>query len=410
MCRSDLVEGFTFDRTGHLLHLRHPRVRRLIGRLLAGELIDHLRDTWIYSHGVHTRYPFQAHFHGLPPEVAAECLEGVFEAHYRLSKRPGRKGPGPERFSDWALARFGPGVARHFLFPYNEKLWTVPPSRLTSEWIGRFVPRPDLRQVVLGALADRVGEEGYNARFLYPRVGGIESLVRALARGVKQTLTGVEVRAIDLKQRRLQLSSGDRIQFGQLVSCAPLPDLIARIQPLPDRLRLAARRLKAASVYNLNLGIRDRGERRHWVYVPEERFGLYRFGFASNFSDTLAPPGCAAVYTELAWRRGSRFDRAGARRKILADLQRIGVIRSRSDVILEHPLELDVAYAIYDRHRTRAVGQLTRFLQTRGIHPIGRWGRWEYGSMEDALLQGLELADKLLKRQGLSRSPGENIP
>ena len=34
----------------------------------------------IWSHGVYTRYPFQANMHGLPPQVAYDCLMGFLEA------------------------------------------------------------------------------------------------------------------------------------------------------------------------------------------------------------------------------------------------------------------------------------------------------------------------------------------
>lgn len=396
-CRSDQVEGYTFDRTGHLLHLANPRTRRWLKRLLAGELTEHVRDSRIHSNGVDTRYPFQSHFHGLPPEVAAECLEGVFEAHYRPPKRKSRRRGQPETFAEWALARFGRGVARHFLFPYNRKLWTVQPHVLTSEWIGRFVPRPDLHRVVMGALTDVREEAGYNARFLYPKRGGIETLVRALARPLTKVWCDAEVIRVDPKRRRLRLAGGQELGFGRLVTCAPLPDLVAMIRPLPEGVRKAARRLKAASVYNLNLGVRDRGATHHWTYVPEPRFGLYRFGYTSNFSDRAAPKGCASIYTEVAFRRGTRPDFKSLRRKVIADLVRIGAVRSSADVLLEHPLVIDLAYAIYDRHRTRSVAEILSELTRRGIHPVGRWGRWSYGSMEDAILQGLELADEIRK-------------
>jgi len=396
-CRSDRIEGYTFDRTGHLLHLAQPRTRRWLKGLLAGQLIEHVRDSRIHSHGVETRYPFQAHFHGLPPEVAAECLEGVFEAHYRPPKRKPRERGQPERFSDWVLERFGRGVARHFLFPYNRKLWTVQPHALTSEWIGRFVPRPDLHQVVLGALTDLREEAGYNAGFLYPKRGGIETLARALARPLTKVWCGAEVIRVDLTRRRLRLASGEELGFGRLISCAPLPDLASMITDLSGDLRRAARRLKAASVFNLNLGVRDRGATHHWTYVPEPAFGLYRFGYASNFARSCAPRGCAAIYTEVAFRRGTRPDLAAMRRRVIADLVRIGALDNKADVLVEHPLVLDVAYAIYDRHRTRAVTKLLSALGRRGVHSVGRWGTWSYGSMEDAILQGLDLADEIRK-------------
>ena len=36
---------------------------------------------------------------------------------------------------------FGEGIARHFMLPYNEKLWGVHPREITAAWCSRFVPR-----------------------------------------------------------------------------------------------------------------------------------------------------------------------------------------------------------------------------------------------------------------------------
>jgi len=394
LCRSERRGGFTFDRTGHLLHLRHARTRALVEGLLGANRVACQRDTWVHSHGVTTRYPFQSNFHGLPTEVAVECLLGVIEAHVRAAGR-GRRAPEPARFDRWVLDRFGPGVARHFMFPYNQKLWTVPPARLTTDWLGRFVPRPDLAEVIRGALADRPSGEGYNARFLYPRRGGIEALVRALARRVPRLRCGARVVALDLRARRLTLEDGEELGFGRLVTSAPLPALLSMCRPLPAAVRAAGRRLRWSSVYNLNLGIRDRGERRHWVYVPEDRFALYRFGFASNFSPEVAPASHAAVYTEVAFDPRSPPRLPALRRRVLRDLEALGVIRSPRDVVEECPLVLEHAYARYDAGRRAAVGAALAHLRRREILSIGRYGRWEYGSMEDALEQGLQSADFL---------------
>ncbi len=389
LCRTERVRGFAFDRTGHLLHLRDKRIERLVGTLLEGNLVSRIRDSWIYSHGVYTRYPFQSNFFGLPPEVAAECLLGVIQA--QRARRPHKN------FAEWVLSTFGEGVARHFMFPYNQKLWTVSPRVLTTEWMGRFVPRPDLKKVIAGALSDAHDDVGYNACFLYPERGGIESLVKALAANVKKTVCGVGVTRIDLNKRRLTLQTGDRIGFGRLVSCAPLPELVKMTRPVPDRVRAAARKLRWSSVYNLNLGIRGTETDRHWVYVPEDRYTVYRFGYASNFSDRTAPRGKVNVYTEVAYSRQRPLRRQGIRSRVILDLLRIGAIRSKQDVLVIQENDLKYAYAIYDRNRSRAVSTCLRFFESRDIYPVGRYGRWEYGTMEDALLQGLDTAKRLKK-------------
>jgi len=388
LCRTEEVRGFSFDRTGHLLHLRDKRVERLVGGLLEGNLVSRIRNSWIYSHGVYTRYPFQSNFFGLPPDVVAECLLGVVRAREKKQSQ--------KNFAEWVLSTFGEGVARHFMFPYNRKLWTVPPRTLTTEWMGRFVPRPDLEKVIAGALSDAHDDSGYNAFFLYPERGGIESLVRALAAGVRNTVCGVGVKRIDLKKRRLTLTTGDRVGFGRLVSCAPLPELVKMTRPVPDRGSKAAGKLRWASVYNLNLGIRREDTDRHWVYVPENRLALYRFGYASNFSEHTAPRGRANVYTEVAYSR-RRPLRRGIRSRVIKDLIEIGAIRSKRDVLVTQQNHLEYAYAIYDKNRSRAVATCLEFLESKDIHPVGRYGRWEYGTMEDALLQGLDVSKRLKK-------------
>jgi protoporphyrinogen oxidase len=260
------------------------------------------------------------------------------------------------------------------------------------------VPTPDLHEVVLGALEDRGGAEGYNARFLYPRRGGIEALVRALARGLEPRVhTGTAIERIDLARRRLRLSSGDDLGFGRLVSCAPLPELVRMTDPVPDGVRRAARALRVASVYNLNLGIVDRGSDKHWVYVPEDRFAVYRFGFASNFTKDSAPAGMANIYTELSYRRGRPPDRHAVRERVIRDLLAIGVIHSRREIVAEQAFDLPFGYAIFDAKRDQAVSRIRKFFESRQIFPVGRYGRWEYSSMEDALHQGLTISESLRK-------------
>src|SRR5262245_7621099 len=59
--------GYRFDRTGHLLHLRDEEIRARVLSWLDGDVVSISRRSRIWSHGVYTRYPFQANTFGLPP-------------------------------------------------------------------------------------------------------------------------------------------------------------------------------------------------------------------------------------------------------------------------------------------------------------------------------------------------------
>ena len=60
LCRSYEKDGFTFDYTGHLLHLRNDYTSTLLEKLMPPTVTPHKRRASIYAKGVLTPYPFQA--------------------------------------------------------------------------------------------------------------------------------------------------------------------------------------------------------------------------------------------------------------------------------------------------------------------------------------------------------------
>ncbi|HFE45049.1 MAG TPA: amine oxidase, partial [Nannocystis exedens] len=176
--RTNRRDGYSFDVTGHWLHLRDPRVRRLVAEISDEQAwVEVDRKTSIYAHGVRVPYPFQANLHGLPLEVVQECLV-EFIAAREAAARGDR--PPPRTFAEFAETRFGNGIARHFFIPYNRKLWGDAFDRLDASWVDRYVPIPSVAQIIGGALGLAQEGLGYNARFLYPRAGGIDALPRGL--------------------------------------------------------------------------------------------------------------------------------------------------------------------------------------------------------------------------------------
>ena len=56
---------------------------------------------------------------------------------------------------------------------------------------------------------------------------------------------------------------------------------------------------------------------------------------------------------------------------------------------------LNPAYVVYDKHRRWFVPRAHVFLERHNIVSIGRYGAWEYSSMEDALLAGKRAAETI---------------
>ena len=79
LCRSRERDGFLFDYTGHLLHLRNEKIISLVEELLPGKLETIARKASIRSHGADLAFPFQANLHGLPREIVADCVVSFVE-------------------------------------------------------------------------------------------------------------------------------------------------------------------------------------------------------------------------------------------------------------------------------------------------------------------------------------------
>jgi protoporphyrinogen oxidase len=393
--RTDFKDGYWFDKTGHWLHLRDPHVKQLVADACGAEMVTVERKARIFSHGALTRYPFQANLHGLPPAVISECLTGFVEA-WKAWPKPGEPEPPTANFEDFCLKKFGAGISRHFMIPYNHKLWGVHPREITAAWCSRFVPIPKLADVVGGAVGAAPPEMGYNVGFLYPRQGGIETMTRALIGKMRTDLgtaqTGVSPDVIDVDRKTLEIG-GEVIPWRAIVATLPLPELLRRVRGLPPEVERAASQLRCTPVRYFNLATRRPVPVDwHWIYVPEEKYPFYRVGVYSNAIPAMAPAGNGSLYVELS-ERGPRPSGAALddlRRETALALTAAGALRSPDDVLFADLEELTYAYVVFDESYYPATATCRTWLEGHAIYPRGRYGSWTYNSMEDCILAGRE--------------------
>jgi protoporphyrinogen oxidase len=327
-------------------------------------------------------------------------VDGVREARAVFGDRP-LEGAGRLNFRDWCLRLFGTGISRHFMVPYNEKLWGVPADRMTPDWCGPFVPVPSLAEVEAGARGRPRKAFGYNTRFLYPRRGGIQALAEAFARRLPELRLGVSLESVDWRRRRARLSTGEEISYRRLISTLPLPELLDRLDPFPRGLEGPRSLLRWTTVLCVNVGVaRPRISPASWIYFPEKKFPFYRVGFPMNFTPRVVPPGCSSMYVEVSFPPGGEPDDDAGRerlfRRIRAGLLVAGILRPSDTFPVVHFAPIRYAYVIYDDQRTAALRTIFGWLdKNAGASSIGRYGGWKYSFMEEAILDGRRAARAL---------------
>ncbi len=366
--------GYRFDRTGHLLHLRDESLRSWVLEALP-ELhwLEIERKSVVFSHGVETKYPFQSNTFGLPPEVAFACVSDFVRAHHDPAPRE------VVTFEDYCRRYFGDAISDRFMVPYNQKLWGRHPRELSASWCDRFVPKPSLDDVLRGAFGLPARALGYNARFSYPRLG-MGELVSALAERAGVIELDKQVLRIDAERRELVLAD-EIIAYERLISSIPLDRLLGLMGHEEPALVCAPLRY-------LDVALNTPCERTwHWAYVPDPEIPFYRVGSYSNLSPAMAPPGKGSLYVELSSR--AEPDLATLLPQVADHLIAMGVIRAREAIRFARARMIEHAYVIYDQARAPALERVAPLLEAAGVSSIGRFGAWEYSSMEDALRAGL---------------------
>jgi len=379
--------GFIYDYTGHLLHIKSKYVKKLVKKLLKKNFTLKTRNSWIYSNNVFTRYPFQANLFGLPEKIIYECIEGFVEAKLLNSQFSILNSQ--FCFYDWCLKTFGNGISKYFMIPYNEKLWRIDIKKLTCDWLGNYVPQPTLQEVITGAFTDNNKKIGYNATFFYPKMGGIQSLIDELKKNIPGIKTDVKISSIDISKKIVKTNSGE-MKYKNLVSTIPLPEIVKLIKGVPENVKKASKKLKWTSVLNINLGIKRKNiSNKHWIYFPEKKFNFYRAGFYRNFSESLCPEGTSSMYIEISY-RNRKTSKEKMLKKTIGKLKSAKILKSSDKIISECILDIPYAYVIYDKNRKSSLETIRNYLRKNFIFSIGRFGGWKYSTMEDAILEGKE--------------------
>lgn len=389
LCRSVEHDGFTFDYTGHLLHSNDNYFSTFLKQVVGLDAFNIIkRRSFIYSKGVYTHFPFQSNLYGLPHDVITECIEAFVKRPTKIKKR--------ESFYDWALRMFGAGIVKHFFVPYQEKIFAYESKKISASWTGRFVPQTDLKTMITGALQPQgCTDQGYNAQFLYPKKGGINSWITKLAdKIITPIATQYEVESIDIKNKIITFKNGDFESYDLLVTTIPLDVFLKLAQESSSQdIKKASKKLLCNAVVNFNLGIQKTDvSDKHWVYLPEKEFPHYRIGFYHNFSDTMAPPGCSSVYGEYAYlKQNEQHIKNNVADAIRKTKTLLGV--SDAQVIAQRMMFISHAYVIFDFWRERHLPEIHTQLVQQNIHSIGRYGAWKYASMQESVLDGKVMAE-----------------
>ena len=384
LTRTVEVGEFCFDYTGHFLHLsRYPTPSDIpFANLDNRDWMQVSRKSCCFVGNKFITAPIQYNLGELPPSILAECVKSY-------ETRPPKNQHQNASFRDYIVNGFGERLADIFLIPQNEKTMAISLDRLSDCAVRRFFPAPNEELVRKGMRTGPKEDLGYNARFWYPKTGGIGHLVDGLRKGIENCTVHQTVASVDLNAKTLVTTTGETHRWDKLFSSMPLKDLCQITSD--EELNAAAAELSNSSTVSFNIGIRGalRPEFQdvHWIYVPDRDIPFYRVGFYSNISQGTCASGHSAVYVEVGLSpvQADRIDLVNELQpEVLRWLEKLSWISTREIVcVVTHTIRC--AYVHHTKNRDQIVASILGYLRNRDVIPIGRYGLWDYTSMEDSI-------------------------
>ncbi len=396
------AKGYIWDVSGHIIFSGYPYFNALLERLLGKDGMRRIdRESWIKFEDRYVRYPFQNHLSSLPEEAMLECLVGLIESQTIDRDRA------YTNFEEWVLARFGAGVARHFMIPYNLKVWSTPLDRMGFYWIAERVAVVDWKKALETALRPKVTDWGPNATFGYPATRGTVGLWLATLPSIGPERIRYHKRAIsvDEKKREIRFADGSTRRYDRLLTTLPLDAFVARLTAAPEKVRAAAKKLLFNRLFTVGVGLkRPSPSNKNWIYFPNPRTPFYRMTYLSNYSPDIVPGGDTSRYCSLLMETTySRFRPLPAGdfvRAVIDALVAEGILEPSDLPLIDstYLIHAGHAYPIPSVDRDEALAVIHDYLEVHEIYSRGRFGSWKYeiGNQDHSLMQGVELVDRWL--------------
>src|SRR5215213_4740161 len=394
--------GFTWDVGGHVMFSHYKYYDDVFDKLMGSDYQLNMRECWVRMFDRWVPYPFQNNIRYLPKEVTFECLAGLVEAQTKRDHKS------TKNFKEFIDAVFGDGIAKHFMVPYNFKVWAHPAEMMNKEWIGERVAVLDinraLKNVVLGG--DDFGW-GPNNQFKFPLFGGTGEFYRRIGKAIGDEHISLNktIDFINMTKKEIRFKDGEIVKYDTLISAMPLDKLCNDVinGEMPREIKKAAAGLRHSGGYMVGIGIKQPcPSTKSWMYFPESNCPFYRVTYLSNYSPYMTPDKNThySLLCETSYSEFKPVDGKTIVEQTIQGLVNSGMIKEsdQKDIVDTWVYHADYSYPTPSVERDSILTQVIPYLESHEIYSRGRFGMWKYevSNTDHTLMQGVELVNRLI--------------
>src|SRR5215510_8495039 len=384
--------GFIFDIGPHISFTKDERIQQLFAESVDGQFETVQINLNNYWRGYWPTHPVQLHLHGLPTDIVVKVIEdfvGVQNA--------------PDQpictYADWLLASFGKTFSELFPMQYARKYHLTTADNMSTDWLGPRIYKPNLTQVLQGALSPAAPNVHYITHFRYPKQGGFVSYLRKFLPAGDLKLDHKLV-ALNTRTKEMRFANGDVDKYDEVVSSVPLDQIVPMIGGTPEDVLEAAAKLACSTCVLVNVGVdREDLSNAHMTYFYDDDICFTRVSFPHMLSRSTVPPGKGSIQAEVYFSNKYRpltQSPESLIEPVIADLKKCGLLREDEKILHKNAMVVPYANIIFDLDRAEALKTVHAYLEDVGVHFCGRYGDWGYMWTDESFISGERAAQKAL--------------
>lgn len=383
-------DGFIFDNGPHISFTKIDRIKELFAQSVNNQYESFVAGVNNYWNGHWVKHPAQVNLHGLPKEMIVKIISEFIEAKYDSVNEI-------NNYKDWLYDGFGKTFSENFPMRYGKKFHTTDAEKMSTDWVGPRVYKPEITEVLSGALSSKTHDVHYVSDFRYPTNGGFVSYFNTFLSKTNLKLNH-EVIEIDAKKRQISFANNSIVEYDGIVSSIPLPELIPLIKNAPQNVLKASQQLACSICVTVNIGI-DRADisKNHWTYFYDDDIIFTRLSFPHMQSPHNVPEGYGSCQAEIYFSNKYKpVDRPinDFIKPVINDLIRCGLLSKKDKILFSEARIIPYANVIFDLDRSTNLAIVHKYLDDIGIRYCGRYGDWGYHWTDGSFMSGEKAAQK----------------
>ncbi|MFL0165544.1 protoporphyrinogen/coproporphyrinogen oxidase [Candidatus Clostridium helianthi] len=390
ICGNFQLDDFIFDKGIHLSFTRDSEVRYIFDKVPHRSFEPHPKNISNYRWFKH---PIQNNLFSLPIEEKVKAIVSFCDKNKVSTENM--------NYKSWLYSKYGEYITENFFLKYTRKYWCENAENMDISWIKNRVYTPSLAEVIYGALTEDTPNTYYAKEMRYPMTGGYKEFLKPMVNNCN-IVFNAEAISLDLKNKTVEFSNGDKVNYEFLVSTIPLTELTSITKDISEEIKSRAQNLRSTSAILVSLVIE--GEINFddiWFYIYDEDILPARAYLPGKKSVNNIKPGYSTIQFEI-YNCETKPLKCSNEKIInnIYDFIEKAKIASKNSVILSDIRSLDHTNVIFYRDTIKNRDYIIDFYEKNQIYCAGRFGQWDYLWSDQSLLSGKNAINKIKCKVG----------